>query len=158
MPTKSPLCFFSDGKNARLMYDLYSDIADTGISNRIFLRGDIMDLDEAMLKHAQWKIKFRAAMEKKEVMDVQTISKDNCCDLGKWLASDGKRQLGALNSFSECCTKHTAFHVEAGRVATLINEKKYTEAEKMLGPGSRYGEASNAVALAITKLKKEVKG
>ena len=44
-----------------------------------------MDLNQAIEKHAEWKVKFRSAIVKKESMDAGTISKDNCCELGKWL-------------------------------------------------------------------------
>lgn len=114
-----------------------------------------MDLDGALGKHAEWKLKLRSATSKKEVMDAATISKDNCCELGKWLHGEAKTKFGRLASYSECVTKHAAFHVEAGRVATAINSKKYTEAEAMLNSGTPYATASGAVGVAIMRLKKE---
>lgn len=114
-----------------------------------------MDLNQAMDKHAEWKVKFRSAISKRESMDVATISKDNCCDLGKWLHGDGMRTHGRLEAFKQCTVKHAAFHVEAGKVAQTINAKKYEDAEKMLGSGTPYTLASNAVGGAILQLKKE---
>lgn len=116
-----------------------------------------MDLDQAIQKHAEWKIKFRSAISKQETMDAATISKDNCCDFGKWLYGDAKTKIGHYASYSECVTKHAAFHVEAGKVATAINHKKYVEAEKMIGSNTSYASASTAVAGTILKLKKEAK-
>jgi hypothetical protein len=114
-----------------------------------------MDLGETLHKHAEWKTKFRAAMIKKETLDAATIGKDNCCELGKWLHGDGKRSFGELASYSVCVEKHANFHKEAGKVATLINARKYDEAELALGLHSAYGQASNAVATAIVRLRKE---
>jgi methyl-accepting chemotaxis protein len=114
-----------------------------------------MDLNQAITRHAEWKIKFRAAIAKQETMDAETISKDNCCELGKWLNGEGKAILGKLSTYSECLGKHAAFHVAAGKVAKMINSKKYAEAEAMLGSSTEYSAASSAVGVAINKLKKE---
>jgi methyl-accepting chemotaxis protein len=114
-----------------------------------------VNLDNAIQKHAEWKIKLRTAIAKKESMDAATIGKDNCCELGKWLQAEGKSMFGSLTSFRECAAAHTAFHTAAGKIATAINAKKYAEAEKMLGAGTAYGDASYAVGGAIIRLKKE---
>ncbi|MBI5306763.1 MAG: CZB domain-containing protein [Planctomycetes bacterium] len=114
-----------------------------------------MDLDNAIGKHTDWKTKLRLAISKKETLDVATISKDNCCELGKWLHGEAKTRLRQLTSYSECVTKHAAFHVEAGKIATAINSQKYTEAEAMFNAGTPYTAASSAVGVAIMRLKKE---
>ncbi len=114
-----------------------------------------MDLDNAIGKHAEWKLKFRSAISKQEAMDAGTIAKDNCCELGKWLHGEAKAKFSRLNSYAECIAKHAVFHVEAGKVASAINSKKYTEAEAMLNSGTPYAAASNAVGVAIIHLKKE---
>lgn len=116
-----------------------------------------MDLDMAVQKHAEWKIKFRSAISKQETMDAATVAKDNCCDLGKWLHGDAKKIYGSLASHSECIAKHAVFHVEAGKVAAAINQKKYVEAEQMIGSNTSYASASTAVAGAVLKLKKEAR-
>ncbi|MCK9395546.1 MAG: methyl-accepting chemotaxis protein [Methylobacter sp.] len=116
-----------------------------------------IDLDKALEKHSEWKVKLRAAISKREEMDAATISKDDCCDLGKWLHGDAKSQLGHKPSYSDCVSKHAAFHIEAGRVASMINAKKFSEAETMLGNGSFFVSASTAVGVAIMRLKKDIK-
>lgn len=114
-----------------------------------------MDLNSAIGKHAEWKLKLRSSISRKEVMDAATISKDDCCELGKWLHGEAKAKFGRLSSYADCVTKHTAFHAEAGKVASAINSKKYNEAEAMLDSGTGYSIASNAVGVAIMHLKKE---
>ena len=114
-----------------------------------------MDLDQAVKKHAEWKLKFRSAISNKETMDVATISKDNCCELGKWLHGEAKPKHGHLASYAECVTKHAAFHIEAGKVASAINAKKFTEAEAMIDGGTAYHTISGTVGTAIMRLKKE---
>ncbi|MBK7365120.1 MAG: CZB domain-containing protein [Nitrosomonas sp.] len=114
-----------------------------------------MDLNQAIEKHAEWKIRFRTAITKHESMDVGTISKDNCCELGKWLHGIGKAKFSNLPSFMLCISNHAKFHVEAGKIAQTINAKKYTEAEAMLSTGTSYSLASSGVGVAIIQLKKD---
>jgi methyl-accepting chemotaxis protein len=57
----------------------------------------------------------------------------------------------------ECLSKHADFHVEAGKVATNINAKKFSEAQAMLDEsGSSFVLASTAVGIAIMHLRKEI--
>ncbi|MEJ8840341.1 CZB domain-containing protein [Ramlibacter sp. AN1133] len=114
-----------------------------------------MDLDHAVDKHAEWKVKFRAAIARHETMDAGTIAKDNCCDLGKWLYGEGKSRWSALPAYRSCVAKHTEFHLAAARVAQAINAKKYAEAEKMLEGNAPYSAVSRDVVTAILRLKKE---
>jgi len=114
-----------------------------------------MDLDQAIAKHAEWKLKFRSAISKQETMDVTTIAKDNCCDLGKWLHGEAKVKFGKLNSYTQCVSKHAEFHTQASKVAQAINAKKYSEAEAMINSGTPYAQASSAVGVAVMALRKE---
>ncbi len=116
-----------------------------------------MNLDQAIEKHTQWKMKLRSAISNQETLDVLSISKDNCCDFGKWLHGEAKPQVGHLASYADTVSRHSAFHVEAGKVASAINAKKYTEAEAMLGYGTPYESTSSAVGVSIIRLKKEAK-
>lgn len=115
-----------------------------------------MNLNQAIEKHAEWKVKFRSAISKKETMDADTIAKDNCCDLGKWLHGDARVQYGKLGSYAQCLVKHATFHAEAGKVARAINAQHFDQAEAMLGNGTSYFQASTAVGMAINQLKKEI--
>jgi hypothetical protein len=114
-----------------------------------------MDLESAIRKHSEWKIRLRGAIFKKETLDAATISQDNCCELGKWLHGEARTKFGRLASHAECIKKHAAFHTEAGKVASTINGKRYTEAEAMMGGDTSYAQVSSSVAIAIMHLKKE---
>ncbi len=97
-----------------------------------------MDLDKAMETHGNWKIKFRHAITIGEALDAPMIAKDNCCELGKWLYSE------------------KAFHTQAGQIALLINENKFSEAEGALENDTPYSKASLEVGKAIFRLKKKI--
>lgn len=114
-----------------------------------------MNLTLALDRHAQWKTNLRAAIFAQNTLDDSTLAKDNCCDLGKWLYGEGKTNLGHLNGFTEVVNKHADFHREVGKVAKVINDKKFAEAEAMLDAGTPYADASSAIGVAIMRLKKE---
>lgn len=116
----------------------------------------VVNLDSAISKHAEWKIRLRSAIDQSETLDIQTISADNCCELGKWLSSDAKRLMGASPVLQDCISKHSAFHREAGRVAQAINAKDMARATAMIASGTPYVEASSAVGVALNRLKREV--
>ena len=113
-------------------------------------------LDQAVHKHAEWKVKFRAAIASHEKLDAATIARDDCCDFGKWLNGDAKPQLSSLASFTDCQSKHAAFHQEAGKVAQAINSQNYQQANNMLNTGSQFSSASALVGQSIQRLKKDV--
>jgi methyl-accepting chemotaxis protein len=115
-----------------------------------------MDLNTAHQAHSDWKIKLRLAITKKEQLDADTISKDNCCAFGKWLHGEAASAYGRLPGYKDCLGKHAAFHKEAGAVARTINTGQYAKAEAMLGAGTPYAMASKAVGSAILGLKKAV--
>lgn len=113
-----------------------------------------MDLNNAIAAHTAWKTKLRAAITRQETMDAATISMDNQCELGKWLHREGKSQCGAKPEFTALVQKHKAFHAEAGKVATLINAKKFADADKAIEGQAQFVTASAAVSVAIMALKK----
>ncbi len=117
-----------------------------------------IDLDGAMQKHADWKMKLRNAISNKEHLDEETISKDNCCDFGKWLHhEDTHPHISHLASYHDCVKFHAEFHKEAGRIAGIINQGRYHEAEEMLSGTSEFAKRSTAVGSAIIRLKKDTK-
>ncbi len=115
-----------------------------------------MNLDDAAKKHAEWKLKFRTAINTKATMDVATIQADNSCDLGKWLHGDGRTRFGAKPNFQRLLAKHAEFHRAAGKIATAITAGQYELAARMLENGTEYTQASTAVGVAIIALKNEI--
>ncbi len=115
-----------------------------------------MDLEKALTAHAEWKIKLRGAIQKKEHVDATSISSDRCCPLGEWLHGEGRQRHASLPSHGQCLSKHAEFHRQAGAVASAINQGRFAEAETILnGPG--YMAASNAVGMAIMALRKDAR-
>jgi methyl-accepting chemotaxis protein len=115
-----------------------------------------MDLNTASQSHSEWKVKLRLAITNRETLDAATISKDNCCALGKWLHGEAKAQFGKVPSYGDCVAKHADFHREAGKVASAINAADFERAGKMLDAGTPYAKATSAVGSAILGLKKSI--
>ncbi|MFZ6745640.1 CZB domain-containing protein [Undibacterium sp. JH2W] len=114
-----------------------------------------MDLESAISKHAEWKVKFRAAIGKKSQMDIGLISNIHQCEIGCWLDHEGKQQNAHLPEFAHLIDAHKQFHVAAAKVASLINIGQYVAAESMLN-GPVYTGVSRQIATGIMKLKKSV--
>jgi len=105
----------------------------------------------ATTARAAWRWTSRSSdpvRPKQEQLDAASISADNCCP-------QGKCPYGRLKAYSDCIGKHAQFHREAGLVAHAINQKQFSRAEAMLGPGTPYATAAGAVSSAILGLKKE---
>jgi methyl-accepting chemotaxis protein len=115
-----------------------------------------MNLDNAVVKHGEWKLKLRHAITNKETLDAAVISKDNQCELGKWLHGEGKTQCHHLPSYAKVVAAHAAFHKEVGKVANAVNAKKFDEASALMASGSAYAQASTQVGGLIFELKNQM--
>ena len=109
-----------------------------------------MNLDQATAAHAQWKTKFRVAISKQDAMDAETIGRDDCCELGKWLHKEGRGAHFSNAGFAALREKHQVFHAEAGRVATAVNSKQFEDAIMMIETGTPFSIASADLELALT--------
>lgn len=115
-----------------------------------------MDFDQAIGAHVEWKTKLRSAINAQSQLDAAAASKDNVCPLGKWLHGEARAKYGHLGAYAACLNSHAAFHREAGRVANLINDRRYDEAKVALDAGAPYAQASMQTSVAITKLRREI--
>ena len=77
--------------------------------------------------------------------------------LGEWLYGAGGSKYGGKPSFVNLLESHRQFHQEAGKVAHLINQRAYEEAEKQLKNNTGFSRASQKVGAAVIQLAKELK-
>jgi methyl-accepting chemotaxis protein len=117
-----------------------------------------INLDNAIRAHADWRAKLRTAVQRKERMDAETIARDDCCELGKWLHGTGLSRYGSKPYFVSLVDAHREFHQEAGKVARTINQGAYADAEKQLASDTGFSRASNKVGRAVVQLTSELKG
>ncbi|MFZ3220344.1 MAG: CZB domain-containing protein, partial [Rhodoferax sp.] len=116
-----------------------------------------INLDNAIEAHANWRAKLRNAASRKETMDAEVAGCDDRCELGKWLYGAGQKNFGGKPSFVSLIEAHREFHQEAGKVAQLINQGAYTEAEQQLFNDTDFSRASHKVEAAVVHLKNELK-
>ena len=112
------------------------------------------DFDKAIEAHRQWKIRLRQAISERGRLDSDTICRDDRCPLGKWIHGPGGAKWGTRPSFVKLTEKHAHFHQMAGAVAKQINAGRYAEAEKLIGSGSPFAQASTEVATILTMAKR----
>ena len=113
-----------------------------------------IDVDGIIDAHRQWKVRLRDAIESRAKVDSVTLSRDDCCALGKWIYGEGSQRLGGRASFSELIERHKRFHAVAGSVGEQINQRRYREAEDALAPGTPFAEATSAVVLVLSSAKR----
>src|SRR3989344_3585673 len=112
-----------------------------------------VDLDSAIKAHAQWGTKLRDAAKKHQQLDADTIRRDDCCELGRWLHGKGQGSYGALPAFQSLVDKHRDFHEVAGALAPTLNRGNYADAEQALAGNTPFSQASGAVGAAIIQLR-----
>ncbi|MBL8387619.1 MAG: CZB domain-containing protein [Hydrogenophaga sp.] len=113
-----------------------------------------IDVDVMIDAHRQWKVKLRDAIESRERVDTATLSRDDCCALGKWIYGEGSQRLGGRHSFNELIERHKRFHSVAGGVGELINRRAYREAEDALAPGTSFATATSDVVMVLSSAKR----
>jgi methyl-accepting chemotaxis protein len=112
------------------------------------------DFDAAIDAHRQWKVKLRRAIDEKQTLDADTICRDDQCPLGKWIHGPGGTRWGSRPMFTQLQGKHAEFHQAAADVARKINAAAYTEAENLIGSGTRFSQVSTEVTTILTKAKR----
>ena len=112
-----------------------------------------IDVDGFIDAHRQWKVKLRDAIENREKVDAETLSRDDCCPLGKWIYGDGQR-LSSRTSFTDLIDRHRQFHRVAGDVAKLVNQRSYRAAEEALAPNTPFAGATSEVVLVLSTAKR----
>jgi hypothetical protein len=115
-----------------------------------------MDFDQAIAAHSQWKQKLSIYLQKPDrSLNHSEVSADNRCDLGKWLAGEGKK-FAHLPEYAAVASDHTRFHKAAGDIVRRANSGEHVEEATALGAKSEFASASSAVVRALMALKSKV--
>ena len=119
---------------------------------------DQFDFDAAIEAHRAWKMKLRRAISNEEKLDVDTVSRDDCCALGKWIHGPGGHRHSKHPRFGELQNKHRDFHRSVGEIARKINLGRHDDAERLLGTGSSFTALSTDVVSVLNRFKREISG
>jgi hypothetical protein len=122
------------------------------------LHTDEIDFDKVIAAHQQWRVTLRNAVLKDKKLDAATISRDDCCALGKWIYGGGGAKWSKTPGFTDLVAHHKAFHKEAGLVAETINKGEADKARAMMESGTPFVEAGHKVTQAIRHIRGTVDG
>ncbi|MCC6537355.1 MAG: CZB domain-containing protein [Bryobacterales bacterium] len=118
----------------------------------------IMDFDQIIVAHSNWKKRFVAHLEGKEKLVADVVAKDNVCDFGKWLYGEGRAHANRAE-YLAARDAHAAFHKTA---ATALSQAagvlSKDEALALVGLRSDYSRASANCIAALTALRDSVNG
>jgi len=109
--------------------------------------------DKAIAAHAGWKARLRTTVSAgKSDVPASTVKADNQCDFGKWLnGMDLSAAEKQTDTYREVKQLHATFHQQAGRVVELATSGRKAEAEKAIGIGGSYSQASSALTEAMIR-------
>lgn len=112
-----------------------------------------LDIDVAIGAHRNWKDRLVIYLDGNSTEDLrpEVICHDDRCDLGKWIHSDGQKQLGQYAMFSELRAVHKMFHQQASSVVALHQSGK-RDAAKWLLEGE-YDKTSERIIRRLQDLK-----
>lgn len=103
-----------------------------------------MNFSAAIQAHTSWKLRLAAACAvlSSDKIDVDSLVKDNICELGKWLHGGGRR-FADDPTFDELVAAHAAFHRAAAAIAKMVGLGKKAEAEALINTReSEFGKLS----------------
>lgn len=118
-----------------------------------------MDIESAVQAHGNWKLRLLnyARGTGTEKIDLQTLSKDDLCVLGRWLHGEGQKYASSVR-FAKLLETHSAFHTCAASIGNLVARGDVAAAEAQLNSvGSEFNRLSFKMMaflrdLATTKL------
>lgn len=116
-----------------------------------------MNLIEAYTRDKELKDRFLEAINAKAQIDASIVGKPDRCVLGNWLHGEAERKCQLLKTYKPALETHTAFHVQATKVAKLINAREYDDARAALADGSAFAKALLVMGMALAKLKAEAR-
>lgn len=119
---------------------------------------DKVVFDNARFWHEDWKRKLRDAVISKQTIDQTSVERDDCCELGQWIYSDGRRQFGHKPEFQSLLLNHKEFHMLAGAVAEVVNSQEFALAEAYLSEDTQLAQASREVNDSLSRLQRAVVG
>ena len=87
-----------------------------------------MNLEDALLLHFEMKLELRMAMLEGRKLDCAQIADACSCELGRWLQEEGRTNCAQYAAYLQLVENHRQFHLEAARVAELINQGQFDAA------------------------------
>jgi Chemoreceptor zinc-binding domain len=116
-----------------------------------------LNLKQVLDAHREWKVRLQNVLDgtSEEQFDIETVSQDCHCFLGKWIYSKGKKQYGHMPEYEVVRKVHAEFHETAGQVLTEHLLGDVTKAQFILK--TKFRTASHRNQIELTRLFSVVK-
>lgn len=103
--------------------------------------------------HMKWKARLEDYINggRAEELKVETVSRDDQCQLGKWIYDEGGEQFGFSETFFDMKAHHAHFHRCAGAVLAAAQSGNTALALRLLH-GSDYTKASERVKMLLARM------
>jgi hypothetical protein len=114
-----------------------------------------MNCSAAIRTRTNWRLQLPTHCHGslKEAIEIQTIEKDNDCELGKWLYGEGRKYVSD-SMLGELIRAHAAFHRSAAAIAAMAQSGKQKEAEALLNSSeSQYAKLSLQMVGILMKFR-----
>ena len=108
-------------------------------------------LDHALTAHTEWKNKLIEMIEHGSAIDKSKATNHDACDLGKWLAGDG-REYATTEECVSLYEKHKRFHQAVGSIIDQVKLGRIDDAKASLRSGGFYMTSKETID-AIQKFK-----
>lgn len=107
----------------------------------------------AIAAHQKWKQRLQAVVDgtSVEVLSVPVVCRDDQCVLGKWIHGPSATAFAAMEQFVRLKKNHAFFHMCAGKVLSLAQEKNHDAARRELESGN-YARVSQDVVLDLATM------
>lgn len=113
-----------------------------------------LDVDGVIDAHRPWKVKLLDAIENQTSVDTDTLRRDDCCALGKWICGDGRQRFGSQPRFAELIERHKHSHQVAAGGGELVNRREWRQAEEAIAPGTTFIQATRAAVQVLSAVKR----
>lgn len=116
-----------------------------------------LNFKTAIDAHMKWKVRLEKCLQSdnEEGLQVEIVSRDDQCPLGKWIHGVGGERFGNLREFQEMKMEHSRFHLCAGDVLACCLAGDKEGASQKLRSGD-YTRASERVKLHLARLYVQV--
>ncbi|HLD95587.1 MAG TPA: CZB domain-containing protein [Alphaproteobacteria bacterium] len=113
-----------------------------------------MNFEECITAHSNVKLKLRRYLSNTDgSISAADLSKDDLCELGKWIKGEGKK-YAAEPAYKELVLEHAQFHKCAGDIVSKCDKGDKAKAEEALNATSEFSKHSLNVVIKIQAIKK----
>jgi len=112
----------------------------------------LLTTKDALTRHMQWRITLQFAITTQQPLgatQLEEIRHDDRCPIGRWLASEATLAIQPHREFQALVERHREFHRAMEGIAELIGAGDFAEAERAIGPESKFQQVSHDLAMAI---------